>query len=63
MEIFNASDTIHVGDTVVMREQIYYEDSLYRTWVSGYRPKLDSLVVYPKTVYQTVTNDIIILLR
>lgn len=52
------SDTIHIGDTVVMREQAVYEDSLYRAWVSGYRPRLDSIEVYPKTVYQTVTNDI-----
>ena len=52
------SDTIHMGDTVVMREQAVYEDSLYRAWVSGYRPRLDSIEVYPKTVYQTVTNDI-----
>lgn len=52
------SDTIHVGDTVVMREQAVYEDSLYRAWVSGYRPRLDSIEVYPKTVYQTMTNDI-----
>lgn len=52
------SDTIHVGDTVVQREQAYYEDSLYRAWVSGYRPRLDSIEVFPKTVYQTVTNDI-----
>lgn len=51
-------DTIHVGDTVVQREQAYYEDSLYRAWVSGYRPRLDSLQVFPKTVYQTVTNDV-----
>lgn len=52
------ADTIHIGDTVVNREQAYYEDSLYRAWVSGYRPRLDSLQVFPKTVYQTVTNDI-----
>ena len=52
------SDTIHIGDTVVMREQAYYEDSLYRAWVSGYRPRLDSLQVFPRMVYQTVTNDI-----
>lgn len=58
MKIFNASDTIHVVDTVVMRKQAYYEDNLYCAWVSGYRPKLDSLQVFPKTVYQTVTNDI-----
>lgn len=52
------SDTIHIGDTVVMREQAYYEDSLYQAWVSGYRPRLDSLQVFPRTVYQTVTNDV-----
>lgn len=51
-------DTIHIGDTVVQREQAYYEDSLYRAWVSGYRPRLDSLQIFPRTVYQNVTNDI-----
>lgn len=52
------TDTMRIGDTVVYREQAYYEDSLYRAWVSGYRPRLDSLMVFPRTVCQTVTNDI-----
>ena len=56
--IIKLTDTIHIGDTVVQREQACYEDSLYRAWVSGYRPKLDSLQIFPRTVYQTVTNDI-----
>lgn len=56
--VFQLTDTIRIGDTVVHREQAYYEDSLYRAWVSGYRPKLDSLQIFPRTVYQTVTNDI-----
>lgn len=56
--VFRLTDTMRIGDTVVHREQAYYEDSLYRAWVSGYRPKLDSLQIFPKTVYQTVTNDI-----
>lgn len=56
--VFQLTDTIRIGDTVVQREQAYYEDSLYRAWVSGYRPRLDSLMVFPRTVYQTVTNDI-----
>lgn len=56
--VFQLTDTIRIGDTVVHREQAYYEDSLYRAWVSGYRPRLDSLQILPKTVYQTVTNDI-----
>ena len=56
--VFQLTDTIRIGDTVVYRKQAYYEDSLYRAWVSGYRPRLDSLMVFPKTVYRTVTNDI-----
>lgn len=51
-------DTIQIGDTIVNREQACYEDSLYRVWVSGYRPRLDSIEVYPRTVSRTVTNDI-----
>lgn len=51
-------DTMRIGDTVVHREQAYYEDSLYRAWVSGYRPRLDSLQIFPRTVTNTVTNDI-----
>lgn len=56
--VFRLTDTMRIGDTVVHREQAYYEDSLYRAWVSGYRPRLDSLLIFPKTVYQTVTNDV-----
>lgn len=56
--VFQLTDTMRIGDTVVHREQAYYEDSLYRAWVSGYRPKLDSLMIFPRTVYRTVTNDI-----
>lgn len=56
--VFRLTDTMRIGATVVHREQAYYEDSLYRAWVSGYRPRLDSLMIFPKTVYQTVTNDI-----
>lgn len=56
--VFQLTDTIRIGDTVVYREQAYYEDSLYRAWVSGYRPRLDSLQIFPRTIYQTVTNDI-----
>ena len=56
--VFRLTDTMRIGDTVVHRVQAYYEDSLYRAWVSGYRPRLDSLMIFPKTVYQTVTNDI-----
>nr|DAE17451.1 MAG TPA: hypothetical protein [Phage sp. ctSLR2] len=56
--VFQLTDTIRIGDTVVYREQAYYEDSLYRAWVSGYRPRLDSIEIYPRTVTHTITNDI-----
>lgn len=56
--LIKLTDTMRIGDTVVNREQAYYEDSLYRAWVSGYRPRLDSLQVFPRTVMNTVTNDI-----
>lgn len=56
---FVPDDTTRIGDTLLQRKQVVYSDSLYRAVVSGYvDPRLDSMVVYPKTVYQTVTNDI-----
>lgn len=53
------NDTMRIGDTLLHRRQVVYEDSLYRAVVSGYvDPRMDSMTVYPKTVYQTITNDI-----
>ena len=53
------NDTVRIGDTLLHRKRVVYEDSLYRAVVSGYvDPRLDSIQVFPKTVYQTVTNDI-----
>ena len=31
-----------------------YEDSTYTAWVSGFRPNLDSINIYRKTVYKTI---------
>lgn len=36
--------------------QKVYEDSLYRAYVSGYRPSLDSLIIFPRHDITTVTN-------
>ena len=48
------NDTVRIGDTLLHRKRVVYEDRLYRAVVSGYvDPRLDSM-----TVYQTVTNDI-----
>nr|DAP80263.1 MAG TPA: hypothetical protein [Caudoviricetes sp.] len=53
------NDTIRIGDTLLHRKRVVYEDSLYRAVVSGYvDPRLDSIKVFPKTVYQVETNDV-----
>ena len=56
---FVPDDTTRIGDTLLRRKQVVYRDSSYRAVVSGYLdPRLDSMEVFPRTVYQTVTNDI-----
>lgn len=52
------SETIRIGDTIVNREQAVYKDSFYRAVVSGYKPRLDSMEVYPRTVTREITNDV-----
>lgn len=50
------ADTVTVRDTVYMvleREQRWYHGDSYDAWVSGYRPALDSIHVYPETRYIT----------
>ena len=53
-------DTIYIpidsvkteGDSILLpRETKTYEDSTYKAVVSGYKPSLDTLMVYPKTTY------------
>lgn len=54
--LVTVADTIRLSDTVYLRlprEIKRYEDSLYRAQVSGYRPALDWVEVYPQTVYLT----------
>ena len=47
-----AGDTVHeeiyVPIAITQRE---YETENYRAWVSGYRPALDSIWVYPERIY------------
>ena len=45
-------DTVEV---LVPMEQKHYRDSLYDAWVSGFKPNLDSLHVYPVTKVITTT--------
>ena len=52
------TDTVRISDTVYVRlprEQKRYADTNYAAWVSGYRPSLDSIEVYPVTRYVTNT--------
>lgn len=49
-------DTVTLGDTayvVIGREQKHYRGDDYEAWVSGYRPQLDSVWVFPETRYIT----------
>ena len=52
------TDTVRLRDTTYMvlpRTQRVYSDSLYRAWVSGYQPALDSLDIYYKEYHITKT--------
>ncbi|MDD7454943.1 MAG: hypothetical protein PUK70_01635 [Bacteroidales bacterium] len=42
-------DTVQVAMPV--ERKVYSEDSLYFAVVSGWKPSLDSLIVYPKTIF------------
>lgn len=50
-------DTVQVN--VPIERRVYAEDSVYRAVVSGWRPRLDSLTIYPTTTTVTVTNTIL----
>jgi len=52
-------DTLRLNDTLyqpIPKTQRYYvKDSTYQAWISGYRPALDSINVFQKTVKETIT--------
>lgn len=53
-----AVDTVVMRDTLFVRipvEQKVFSDSLYKLQVSGYRPSLDWIEVYPTTIKVTET--------
>lgn len=57
--LVRVADTIHVHDTAYIAlsaERKEYGDSTYRAVISGYRPVLEHIEVYPKTV--TITRTI-----
>ena len=50
------TDTLMLHDTVLIHlpiEQRQYSDPRYTAWVSGYRPKLDSIHIFQQTQYIT----------
>lgn len=54
-------DTVIIRDTTFMlidREQKHYSSEDYEAWVSGYRPALDSIRVFPETKYITAEKII-----
>ena len=55
-------DAVSVPDSafvdVPIERKVYQEDSVYRAVVSGYRPSLDSLLIFSKTTTITVTNTV-----
>ena len=59
--LLTISDTIkvpyYVKDTLMIPiEQRYYTTDAYKAWVSGYLPKLDSILVFPTTQTTTIVK-------
>lgn len=56
------ADTITIDEDSIAVEipitQRTYTDSTYSAWVSGYNLRLDSIQVFSRTEYRTVTNTI-----
>ena len=54
-EYLAVHDTTYLTDSILVdvpiEKRIYKEDSLYYAEVSGFKPSLDSLEIYKKTVY------------
>lgn len=50
-----ATDSVEVEIPITQK---HYTDANFEAWVSGYRPQLDSIQVYPKTEVLTITETI-----
>lgn len=49
-------DTVFVD--VPIERRVYHEDSLYHAVISGWRPSLDSLIVWPTTTTITIREEV-----
>ena len=58
------TDTIYLQATdknevaLEIEQKHYSENGVYDAWISGYRPRLDSIKTYPRVEYKTITNNI-----
>lgn len=53
--------TVHYKDSQTISlpiTQKYYDSDNYKAWVSGYEPRLDSIMTFNKTVTKTVTKEV-----
>lgn len=57
VDTFFVKDSLNNG-YIISKTQRYYKDEYYEAWVSGYRPNLDSINVFRKTVTSTITNTL-----
>ena len=60
-EYVPVTDTLRIHDTTFVEvpiEQVEYRDTLYRAWVSGYHPALDSIRIFQQTKIVEVTKTI-----
>lgn len=60
-EYVPVTDTLRIHDTTFVEvpiEQVEYRDTLYRAWVSGYHPALDSIQIFQQTKIVEVTKTI-----
>lgn len=58
-------DTVYVATTeesvhVPIEQHRYYENGLYDIWLSGYKPKLDSIKLYETSSQKIITNNVYI---
>lgn len=57
VDTFFVKDSLNHG-YIIPKTQRYYKDEYYEAWVSGYRPNLDSINLFRKTVTSTITNTV-----
>lgn len=54
--LINGESKKDSAEVIIPIEQRVYEDSLYKAYVSGYKPSLDSLFIYPRKETITIAN-------